>query len=150
MQQDTINFIFVKELFEASNVLLLNFSSYCTAISSLKEKYKLQIDEFHTTIDDDERKNIENLNNNIKYYIVYIFKKIKALKKEFKFIESEFIDFEKLYFKIRDSPIPLIEDVDKFIDYINSCLVNSSVSELFNNKLDEINRLYDGETNTKK
>ena len=144
--EEHLNLKYIGELFDSNNALLLNFSSYATFISTLSERHKDTLQEFHTTLSEEETKLIDQLVSNIKYYVIYTFKKVKALQIFLQFQVEEFKTLESKYKLIRDSAIPKVDDVDSFIDMINFALVDSRVSLLFDDKLEQINEMYGNDT----
>lgn len=142
-------------LFENDKALLINYSSYCTTISTLKKKtgYSKDIDSIPESVvlDDSERENLTNLINNIKFYVISIQKILIAIKpyldKNIKSLSSaesseKFKGFKEKYVLIRDSLTPAVEDIDSYLDYVNEYIVLSTIEDLFMNKVDELRSAY--------
>ena len=64
------------------------------------------------------------------------------MKKYLKNSEEYFNTSEKQYKIIRDSTIPSVQDIDDFVDSLNSILVESKVSEIFQSKFNEYNNMF--------
>lgn len=120
---------YVLSFFSELEALSMNLAAYITALAKMKKKYPEGTINADTQLEPGDEWIVQTIDS-VKMSVIRTYVKFQALQEKVKEFKAKAKEIRATYDRIKEEPVPTVDDIESFTLELNRLFVEGVVSEL--------------------